>query len=351
MNKRPILGCRIVVGLAAVTLAASMSSAARAEDAGARAPVATPADLAAAKKHYSEGESKYKAGDFEGALAAFTLANDVKATPQAERYIGLCEDALGHYAVAADWYEKFLAHVPEKMALAAEELKKREVDIKAMPGKVHVDSTPPGASVTVDGKPAVGSTPMDIDLPPGSHQIVLSAPGRLSLEKQVDVTFAAAETVTAALDPVPPPPVPAPAVVAPASPPVPPPPPPEAGSPVPAYITGGIAIAAAGVGTVFGIIALNDKSDFDKNPTTQKADDGDTHSLIADMAFGIGLTFGVTSAVLFLTKDDATASSASSVGEARMATRSTPKRKDAPVFVASPIVGPHLGGGGFLVRF
>ena len=73
---------------------------------------------------------------------------------------------------------------------------------------------------------------------------------------------------------------------------------------VPAFVTGGLAVAAAGVGTVFGIIALSNKSDFDKNPTTQTADDGDTHALIADMAFGVALTFGVTSAVLFLTKDE-----------------------------------------------
>jgi hypothetical protein len=353
LNKRPILRYRLVVGFAASTLVASISPNARAEGPAAHAAVAGPGtDLAAAKSHYSEGEKKYKAGDFEGALVAFKMANDVKATPQAERYIGLCEDALGHYPVAVDWYDTFLAHVPDKMAAAAEELKKRVVDIKAMPGKVHVESTPPGAGVMVDDKPAAGPTPVDIDLPPGSHKVTLTAPGRISVEKQVDVTFAAAETVTATLDAVPPPPAPvaAPVVVA-SAPPPPAPPPPAPGSPVPAYITGGIAVAAVAVGTVFGIIALNDKSDFDNQPTTQKADDGDTHSLIADMAFGIGLTFGVTSAVLFLTKDDAAASSASSTGQIRTANRSTPNRKDLPLFVPTPLVGPHFGGGGLLVRF
>ena len=61
-------------------------------------------------------------------------------------------------------------------------------------------------------------------------------------------------------------------------------------------------------------MTLSDKSDYDKNPTSSKADDGDTHALICDMSFGVALTFGVTSAVLFLTKDEpppATASNAS----------------------------------------
>src|SRR6185369_5513245 len=70
-------------------------------------------------------------------------------------------------------------------------------------------------------------------------------------------------------------------------------------SAVPALVTGGLAVVAAGVGTVFGVMALSDKSDFKKNPTASKADDGENHALIADMAFGVAVTLGVTSAVLF----------------------------------------------------
>ena len=58
----------------------------------------------------------------------------------------MCEDALHHPAAAIEWYEKFLAHVPEKLADQGEEIKKREAELKALPGKVHVhDTTPPGA--------------------------------------------------------------------------------------------------------------------------------------------------------------------------------------------------------------
>src|SRR5579859_3124159 len=73
-------------------------------------------DIVSAKKHYSEGEKKLKAEDFEGALAEFKAANEIKAAPQAERNIGICEDNLRHYRTAVEYYEKFLAHVPEKMA-------------------------------------------------------------------------------------------------------------------------------------------------------------------------------------------------------------------------------------------
>lgn len=285
---------------------------------GARAPKPAPAAPAVAgkgeaKKHFASGQDKYKKGDYAGALADFQAANDIKATPQAERYIGLCEDNLGHLQSAVGWYKKFLAHVPDKMVAQGDEIKKRVAEITALPGKVHVESNPAGAAVSVDGKPQPNPTPTDVELPPGAHTLKLAAEGRKPKEQPIDVAFASTQTVTADLEAAAAAPLAPPGPVAAAAPPppAPPPPPREARSMMPAYVTGGLAVAAAGVGTVFGIIALGDKSTFDKNPTTQKADDGDTHALIADMAFGVALTFGVTSAVLFLTKDEAPAAAAS----------------------------------------
>jgi hypothetical protein len=316
-------------------------------------PAATAkADLAAAKKHYGEGEKKYKAGDYAAALAEFQQANDIKSTPHAERYLGLCEDNLGHYQTAVDWYDKFLAHVPDKLAAEGDEVRKRDAEIKAMPGKVHIDSTPAGAAVTIDDKPQSGPTPLDVELAPGAHVLKATSAGYLPGSKPVDVAFASTQTVSVELQaepsaaPPPPPvaaqaPPPAPAPMSPA-----PPEPPR--SLVPAIVTGALAVAAAGVGTVFGVIALGNKSDFDKNPTTQTADDGDTHALIADMAFGVAVTFGVTSAVLFLTKDEPATSTSK---RATHTTTASAEKKKTVTFTPTPIVGPHTGGAGLLLRF
>ncbi len=357
MNNRR-MGYRVLAGVLAGAMLTVQSASALAQGTppkpAAGASAAKAPDLAAAKRHYAEAERKYKGGDFTGALADFKSANDIKGTPQAERYIGLCEDSLGHYRAAAEYYEMFLAHVPEKMTAQGDEIKKRLSDIKALPGKVHVESNPPGVSVTVDGKPQSGPTPVDVSLPPGNHAIKLAAPGRLPAEKQVEVGFASTQTVSADLEPepAPPPPPPAPPIAAGLPPPSPPaPPPPEPRSNVPAYVTGGLAVAAAAVGTVFGVIALNDKSDFDKNPTTKTADDGDTHSLIADMAFGVAITFGVTSAVLFFTKDEPAANPNPGSTSKATAPRTGSSARDQVTFVPTPFVGPHSGGAGFLVRF
>jgi hypothetical protein len=339
---------RIAAGvLAGIVILAPTSGAWAQKAATTPTPAAAPsaADIASAKKHYAEGEKKLKAQDFEGALADFKAANDIKSAPQAERNIGLCEDNLGHFQEAADWYEKFLAHVPDKLATQGDEIKKRLATLQAMPGKVHVDSNPPGAALAIDGKAQTGVTPLDVELPSGTHELKLAEVGRLPATKSIDVAFASSQTVTADLDAEPPPP-PAPVVVvAPAPPPPPPAPPPaETRSLIPAFITGGLAVAAAGVGTVFGVIALNDKSDFDKNPTTSTADNGDTHSLIADMAFGVAVTFGVTSAVLFLTRDEPTPAAASNAAPHKAEAKSIR-------FTPTPMVGPHTAGAGFLMQF
>lgn len=222
-----------------------------------------------------------------------------------------------------------------------------------MPGKVHVDSTPAGAAVTIDDKPEAAPTPLDVDLPPGTHVVKVTAPGHLPGSKPVDVAFASTQTVSLELEPEPaaPPPPPPVAAVAPVAPvaPLVPPPAPAPRSMVPAIVTGGLAIAAAGVGTVFGILALGDKSDFDKNPTTQTADNGDTHALIADMAFGVAVTFGVTSAVLFLTKDESATSTSST--HATTTAKAAAGKKTAVTFTPTPIVTPHSGGAGFVLRF
>lgn len=353
MDKRPLrLGCRVIAAVMVGAIALGSTATVRAEGPAAKPAAATSPklDLAAAKKSYGEGEKKYKAGDYAAALVEFKTANDIKSTPQAERYIGMCEDALGHLQAAAEWYDKFLAHVPEKLAAQGDELKKRDAEIRALPGKVHIESNPPGATVSTDDKAQAAPTPMDVELAPGPHTIKLTHPGRLPAVKQVDVAFASTQTVSTDLDPEPPP-APAPPLAAaepPAPPPPAPPPPPEPRSKVPAYVTGGLAIAAAGVGTVFGVIALGDKSDYDKNPTTKTADNGDTHALIADMAFGVALTFGVTSAVLFLTKDETTATptpTATTNSRARHVASAT------MTFTPTPIVGPHSGGAGFVLRF
>ena len=64
------------------------------------------------------------------------------------------------------------------------------------------------------------------------------------------------------------------------------------------------------------------------------------------MAFGVALTFGVTSAVLFLTKDEAPAATSST--QAAKTAKAAAAKKTAVTFTPTPIVGAHSGGAGFV---
>ncbi len=316
-------------------------------------PAAATGGKVDAKKAYTDGEKKFKANDYANALADFLAADGVKQTPQAARYIGLCHDNLGHLQDAVVAYERFLADVPPKLAEQGDEIKRRVAAIKAIPGKVHVETTPPGATIALDGKVLPATTPTDVDAPPGRHTFKLSAENRVPQEKDLDVAFASKQDLRAELEekPAPPPPPPPPEPVA--ALPAPPPPPPvveKSSSVVPALVTGGLAVVALGVGTVFGVMALSDKSDFDKSPTAAKADDGENHALIADMAFGVAVTLGVTSAVLFFSSGSSGASAQASKPVLAAKATSTLKLKSKD-FSFTPIVTPHGGGAGATLRF
>jgi hypothetical protein len=339
-RKFPTLAVSLALALVAVPGAAQSTGPATGKPAS--------VDAASARQLYKSGETKFKAQDYTGALADFQAVDALKSTSQSARYIGLCQDKLGHYAEALQAYERFLADVPVKLEKESDEIKNRVGEIRAMPGHVHIETTPAGATLAIDGKPAVGVSPLDVDLPPGSHIISATAEGRGGADRTVTVVFASKQDVTVEL-PLAAAPPPVVAVVPVPTPPPPPPPlpPPEVRSKLPAIITGGLAVVAAGIGTAFGIVTLSDKSNFNKTPTESIAETGQNHALIADMSFGVAITLGVTSVVLLLTKDDADAPKAKA---ASLPTVRLSKREGTTLSV-SPVLTPHGGGVGALVSF
>ncbi len=314
-----------------------------------KATAAKPAKTAAApdtKKLTESALKKFKAEDFKGALADYEAAEAQKSTPDNIRQIAICQDKLGDLSSAVAGYEKFVAAAPAAMKAQADDAKKRADEIKAMPGRVHVESTPAGAALSLDGKAIANPTPTDLDVPAGKHELTVTLDGHDPVKRELDVAFASKQDLSVELpkkaEPAPPPPV---AVAPPPPQPLTPVPPPAPRSKVPAYVTGGIAIVAAGVGTAFGIKALGDSSDFDKNPTTAKADSGENAALVADMCIGVAVTFGVTSLVLFFTNDTP------DPAQKQARTPSHSAKAKAFTIVPTPVITSHGGGAGALVRF
>ncbi|HXX67593.1 MAG TPA: tetratricopeptide repeat protein [Polyangiaceae bacterium] len=334
-------------------------------------------DLASAKKHYRDGQTKFQAGDFAGALADFEIANDVKATAQAQRYIGRCLDAMGQYPGAVEWYEKFLAHVPAKMRAQAERTRARVAEIRAAGarsgpgpgGQAGAGALGPSAADGSNRHPARSTEPAIVDIDTidvhqtggedretaatsagatpvvpvsaGTPSVVTEAPrGSPSDPTTIGASTGVLRAGGSSGTPgdvlrIPP--------AAPRS--------ADRRSRLPAYITAGAALAAAGVGTAFGIIALGDKATFDARSTPQNAATRNEHALMSDIAFGNAFALGGASLVLFVMGEGNPKQELEPTATALSKTVRAEAPPRAGSVTPAPLIGPHAGGAGLLVRF
>jgi hypothetical protein len=102
--------------------------------------------------------------------------------------------------------------------------------------------------------------------------------------------------------------------------------------------TAGVAVVGAGAATVFGVLALQNKSAYQKGPTYSNTDDGNNDAAYADGCMALAVAAGVTSLVLFLTNDPTLPSAPGTA-------------KTAPTLSVSPLVTAHAGGAGAVLRF
>jgi hypothetical protein len=297
---------------------------------------------------FKDGERRYDAGDYADALSDFEAVDGREASAETARFIGLCQDKLGHFHPAVRAYERFLAEPPAKLAGEVGAIVRRVDEIKAMPAKLRIETVPAGSTVTIDGAVQMQPSPLDVTLAPGKHLIHVAAPDYDALERDVDASFASTQNVSMALTaklapPAPPPPT---IVIAPPAPTEPlrappPPPPPAVTRRTVALAAAGVAVVGAGVATVFGVLALHNKSEYQSGPTYLNSDKGNNDAAYADGGIALAVAAGVTSLVLFLTSDpkDCGVECVSSV------------KKPTTAFSASPFVTPHGAGAGAVLRF
>jgi hypothetical protein len=326
----PAISAALLAG-ALVTTGAPTPAAAQGKAAKA-APDKKAKDTA--RKAYGEGEKAFGAGKYEDAYGAFKKAYEAIPTPHAEYWMAAALDKQGKSEEAAAAYAKFLDNPGHAKAGAekVDDAKKRLEQLKGKStGELNIITTPAGATVMIDGQPQMGEAPMIVKLAPGKHTVAISSPGYQNIEREIEVKAGEKQDLSAELvldatgepaaEPTPEPVAPPPDE----------PPPASSKSKVPAYVTLGIAGAGALVGTFFGIKALSAKSDFKDKPTTDAADDVERNALIADMAFGVAITLGVTGVVLLTSAD-----SDEKVAKSRFVS--------GPRLRVAPVIGPTGGG-------
>lgn len=248
---------------------------------------------------FKSAQKEFAAGDYAAALPHYQEAEATIPGARPKYQIAQCFDKLGRTEEAVAAYRVFIDSNPDKKKYAAEieEAGKRVAALEAtLPAKVTVKVTPPsaqGVAIKVDGQPAEGT---ELSLAAGEHTVEVSAEGMKPKSETITVKANEKRDLNVALEQ---------AAASPTPTPTPTPDPEGEGeddgpSNIPAYVTLGIAGAGVVLGTVFGVQALTAQSDFDEMPTVDNADKAERNALIADMSFGVALTFGITGAVLLI---------------------------------------------------
>jgi len=308
------------------------------------------AALDEAKRAYAAGERDYNAGDYKSAIENFRVAQGILPTPQAGYWLALSLQADGQVPEAIAELKTLLSSTwserlgPEKLARAKAALE----ELSKQPGTVSLQTEPPGATISVDGEVRNGVSPLDIELQPGAHTLVISMPGYESVELELEVPPGSKGEQKLSLKALP---LPSPPAAGAAN--LPPTPssrrvvvqargavsekPSNAGQ----YVVFGLAGAGAVVGTAFGIRALNRRGDFDKAPSDELSDKIDRDETIAVIGLGAAITFGLAGLVM------ATAPNELSTSREKLAgTASPPTRRG---FLVLPYVSTRSGGGAHAV--
>jgi tetratricopeptide (TPR) repeat protein len=251
----------------------------------------------AAREAYARGQALFAENKHAEAKAAFEQAYAQVANPVVLVSIAECDVRLGNLDAAHDTLQRYLKERPDAPDRA--EVQQKIAELVATPATLVLTSEPAGALIVLDGTNTGKTTPADITVERGDHNVELSLAGHEKASTPVTARLGARHELHIALHAEAPPPQP----TAPA---VPPTGAADQGSPTTAlWITGVVGAAGLVTGTVLGFMVLAEQSDFDTDPTADSADRGERLALFTDVAFGIGAMALITGAVIYLTAPDA----------------------------------------------
>ncbi|MEO7114203.1 MAG: hypothetical protein ABI183_27425 [Polyangiaceae bacterium] len=163
---------RLVLSFA---LVATCSRAARADDA-----------TDSARAHFSEGVTRFEAGDYEGARALFLRADSEHHAPVIIYNVARSEERLDHPQAAVDAYDSYLREAGDSGEFATAAALAM-AQIRARSPRLRVETSPPGANVFVDAQAAPEKSPTSILVTIGHHHVVAQGDD-WHAETEVDAT-------------------------------------------------------------------------------------------------------------------------------------------------------------------
>lgn len=260
---------------------------------------ATPSSQqrALARELYTKGQQLFREGNYREAQNSFEEAYRVAPTPIVLLSVAECQVRTEQYEAAANTLETYLREKPDAKDRA--EVKTQIDTLRNKPAFLTVSSNIAGADIWVDGKDTGMSTPADLSLTPGVHNVSVVRDGYVRSEQSVRLAPAGRDTIRFTMMPEAQAPVAvAPTTVVPDAPPA-----EESGRHFgPGFWAAtGVGVAAIAAGATLGVLALKQEKDFKDDPTKRSADQGERFALFADVSYGIAGAAAITAVVLYFT--------------------------------------------------
>ena len=280
--RRPI-SPRLVIAPLSLALALLATSAA-----------GQPRDRAAADALFQAARAEFDRGDFASACEKFAESHRLDPAPGTLLNLALCHEKTGRIASAWEGFRQVadMLH-DERVDFARSRSSSLEGRLPWLTLHMPKETTD-GVRVFRDGI-ELGSASLGIPLPvdPGTHTLVVEAPGRLRSTRTISISEAQRQEVTLKLGPDQPV----------STPPTPPKrPKPASASPTSndktwAWVTGGIGVAGVATSLATGALAVSSKRTIDAHCIDRRCDDqgldaasaGRTYATISTVSGGVGV--------------------------------------------------------------
>jgi tetratricopeptide (TPR) repeat protein len=296
---KPLLSALLLLGLAGQAGAQSTGEPAKV------APLPTDVELRAFLSNpttksadaYEAGVALFEAKRYEAAEQAWLRAYSLGRDPTLLVAVADTRQRRGDEPGAVAMLEQYLVERPEAPDRASVEA--RIATLLQSPAVLIVRSEQPGHAILLDGVPSEKKTPAELEVDPGTHNVVVVGEGKQVGEKSVQVGYGEVKELDFTAKTT------SEAIVEQSE---------EAKLAAQLQIetedttirraviaTGSIAAAALAAGTVVGILALEEEWNYSNDPSTQSANKGERLALFADVSFGLAALSAITSFTLFMT--------------------------------------------------
>lgn len=154
--------------------------------------------LARARVLDQQGVRAFQQGRYRDAIEYFEDALKLGGPASELWNIAKCHQKLDEPELADEALDRYLARSDLGAADRADAEKLRK-EIQSRPSPVTVTSSPSGAKVMIDGHPR-GTTPMTVDVPPGTHRVTVTKLGSGMHEEEVTAKWGRGIVVDTSLD-------------------------------------------------------------------------------------------------------------------------------------------------------